>query len=201
MENLSKQDTDKINKRLFNKMSECRLCPHVNHSQIYPGIYRPGQKYFFVGAAPWNLAGEQEAFRVGAAAANFERYIAANGITRDECFTTNAVVHIPVTGKARQPDSYEIKRCSQYLEQYIDILKPKLVIALGAVALEALNGIFMSSFKRVKDNFRRAVPWNGRYLMICTHPSPMAVSFRGDVEQIKDYKAVKEFYDQLTRRD
>ena len=198
MELVLSEDIDKVNRRLFNKMSECRLCPHVNHAQIYPGIYRPGQKYFFVGAAPWNLEGEQEAFRVSSAAQNFTKYIHAAGISRAECFTTNAVVHIPIDprSKSRQPVPYEISNCSRYLEEYINILKPKLVIALGSVALQALNGIFVSSFKKVNDSFRRAVHWNGRYLMVCTHPSPMATSFRGDEEQIKDYKAIKEFYEQ-----
>lgn len=201
MEFLGKKGAERLNKHLFDKMKDCRLCPHVNHTQIYPGVYRTGQKYFFVGAAPWNLAGEEEAFRVSHAAANFEKYIAAAGITRDECFTTNAVVHIPLqrSSKSRQPNEYEISNCSRYLKTYINVLKPKLVIALGGVALEGLRHVSPHPFATLTKNIGSAVEWlPGTWLMCATHPSPMAVSFRGDAQQIEDYKAIKEFYDTLS---
>jgi uracil-DNA glycosylase family 4 len=199
MKPLSLVGIDKVNKHLFTEMSSCHLCPNVNHSQIYAGVYRPGQKYFFVGAAPWNLAGEQEAFRIGKASENFEKYLKAAGIDREECFTTNAVVHIPVNsqGESRQPTHEESFNCSRYLSDYIRILNPPLVIALGRVALETLSHVYPHHIRSIYEVVRKPMKWKGRWLMACTHPSPMAVSFRGDDEQILDYKAIKEFYDRL----
>ncbi len=196
MELLAKSQQAVLN-QLDLVMRECRLCPEVDHSQIYPGIYRPGQKYFFVGAAPWNLAGPEEAFMVGKASENFNMFIKAAGILRSECYTTNAVVHIPVTNqqKSRQPNIAEIKNCSKYLKLQLDIIKPKIVIALGTVAINALDSVEPHTIFSVSRAIRKPHKWNGSTLFVCTHPSPMAVSFRGVDEQVEDYKAVKRYYE------
>jgi DNA polymerase len=175
------------------EMTECRKCPMVNHSQIYPGIYRGQFKYFFVGAAPWNLAGPEEAFMVGKASANFERFLQLANIARSECYVTNAVTHIPIepTGASRQPETQEILNCSSYLKKQIDWLQPKLVIALGGIALQALSMVNPVTFKGLTNNIRKTHKWYGRTLMICTHPSPMAVSFRPEQQQIMDYEMVR----------
>lgn len=182
---------------LNDEMRQCRLCPNVNHTQIYPGIFRPGQKYFFIGAAPWNLGGKEEAFMIGKAAINFEIFLNEAGIYRDECYTTNGVVHIPVgkDGKSRQPDITEISNCSIYLKRQIDILNPPLVIALGSVALNVLDRVEPHQIFSVSRALRKPHEWNGRILFVCTHPSPMAVSFRPEKEQIEDYKAVRNYYE------
>lgn len=174
-------------------MTSCRKCPAVNHSRIYPGIYRKPFKYFFVGAAPWNLAGPEEAFMVGKASANFEKFLQLANIARSECYVTNAVTHIPVdpTGQSRQPANNEIVNCNVYLKKQIDLLQPKLVIALGGIALLSLGFIAPVPIKGLSNSIRKVFDWYGRKLMVCTHPSPMAVSFRPEEQQIMDYEMVR----------
>ena len=185
----------KINERARN----CVTCPYVNHTQMYPGIYRPGQKYFFVGAAPWNLAGPEEAFMVGKASQNFERFISMAGIKREECYTTNAVIHIPydLEGKSRQPTEEEIKNCSSYLRQQLIVIQPKLVIALGGVALQGLNHIAPVPIKFITHSVRKLYDWAGTKLMCCTHPSPQAVVFRPEYHQVQDYQMIRINYEGL----
>lgn len=181
------------------EMQHCRKCSTVNHSQIYPGIYRKPFKYFFVGAAPWNLDGPEEAFMVGKASANFDKFLQLAGIQRSECYVTNAVVHIPIQhqGKSRQPNIIEIEKCSTYLQKQIDLLKPKLIIALGGTAVHALDIIEQTNIFSVTRSVRKLHKWYGRYLMVCTHPSPMAVSFRDEDQQKLDYEQIRINYEQI----
>lgn len=172
----------------------------VDYSLAFPGKIKPNIKYFFVGAAPWTVGGEEEAFKIGAATKNFEKYLAAAGIDRDECFTTNSVMHVPIqsNGKSRQPDEREINNCSVYLYEQMMYVNPTIIVALGSIALQALNQIRKHDIT-VKRFVGTGVKWESRYIFTLTHPSPMAVSFRGDTQQIEDYKALKRFVDIKTR--
>jgi len=182
---------------LLREIKYCTLCDKVDHRQMYPGRYREGQKYFFVGASPWNFAGPEEAFRVGKASQNFDKLLKESGIDRQECFTTNAVIHIPIeeTGSSRQPSVFEIFNCSKYLKKQLEIVNPKIVVALGAIALNSLKIISYHNLL-VGSDVGTGIEWNNRYLFVLTHPSPNAVSFRGWDLQVNDYKALKQFYEE-----
>lgn len=196
MDDLEKRQKIQV---LNDVMSGCKLCPNVNHTQIYPGIYRKEFKYFLIGAAPWNLAGPQEAFEVGKAAENLHRFLQLANIARSECYITNAVVHIPTQGdgKPRQPSFQEMSNCSIYLKYQIDLLQPKLVVALGGIALHTLDAIKPTNIFSVSRSVRRLHKWYDRHLMCCTHPSPMAVTFRPEDQQVQDYEMIRINYDSI----
>jgi DNA polymerase len=84
---------------------------------------------------------------VGPAGHLLDRALAEAGISRDAVYVTNAVKHFKWTpspnGKRRihaKPDTREVASCKPWLEAEITVLRPRLVVALGATAAQALLG-------------------------------------------------------------
>ncbi len=125
-------------------------------------LYEVGTQTVF-GAGPASadvmLVGEQpgdqedvagEPF-VGPAGRLLDRALEAAGISRSDVYVTNAVKHFKWTpspnGKRRihqKPDTREVGACKPWLEAEIAVVKPRLVVALGATAAQTLLG---KSFK------------------------------------------------------
>jgi DNA polymerase len=75
----------------------------------------------------------------------FDRALADAGIDRSRVYVTNAVKHFKFEprGKRRlhqKPNNAEIDACRWWLDKELDLLKPRLTVALGATAARALTG-------------------------------------------------------------
>jgi DNA polymerase len=99
----------------------------------------------FVGEQP----GDQEDLAgrpfVGPAGRVLDRALAEAGVPRNETFVTNAVKHFKheVRGKRRihsKPDAGEVTACRWWLDSEIRLVRPKVVVALGATAALSLYG-------------------------------------------------------------
>jgi DNA polymerase len=127
----------------------------------------------FVGEQPGNkedLAGKPF---VGPAGGILDRGLAEAGIARDKAYVTNAVKHFKFArrGKIRlhqKPDTAEIKACNQWLARERIIIRPALVIALGATAARAIFGKPMT----IGRNRGRLLDLDaGAKALITVHPS------------------------------
>jgi uracil-DNA glycosylase len=124
----------------------CTRCPlYRNATQVVPGEGAVRAKVMLVGEQP----GDQEDLAghpfVGPAGRVLDRAIADAGLDRKKMFVTNAVKHFKFEprGKRRlhkKPNAYEIERCHWWLDQERTILKPKMIVALGATAARSLVG-------------------------------------------------------------
>jgi uracil-DNA glycosylase family protein len=131
--------------------------------------------------APLMLVGEQPGDNedlagkpfVGPAGAVLDRGLAEAGIARDKAYVTNAVKHFKFArrGKIRlhqKPDTSEIKACNQWLARERTIVRPVLVIALGATAARAIFGKTMP----IGPNRGRVFDLDdGAKALITVHPS------------------------------
>lgn len=122
----------------------CTRCPlYRNATQVVPGEGPARAKVMFVGEQPGNdedLAGRPF---VGPAGRVLDRAIADAGLDRTTIFVTNAVKHFKFEprGKRRlhkKPNTYEIDRCRWWLDYERAIVKPELIVALGATAARSL---------------------------------------------------------------
>ena len=82
---------------------------------------------------------------VGAAGAMLDRMLAEAGLARDEIFLTNAVKHFKFErrGKRRiheKPSVGEVQACFPWLAVELELVRPELVVCLGATATRALLG-------------------------------------------------------------
>ena len=124
----------------------CRRCPLYEHAtQAAPGEGPSHAKIMLIGEQPGDkedLAGKPF---VGPAGRMLDQALADAGIPRRETFVTNAVKHFKFEprGKFRlhkRPNAYEIERCRWWLDQERAIVKPALIVALGATAARSLTG-------------------------------------------------------------
>lgn len=123
---------------------------------------------------------------------NFQAMLDSVGFTRDRIFITNTVLCSPRSdsGANRRPRVSEIKNCSSYLRETIDLISPKVVATLGAVALEGLKSIEYHQIE-LKTGAARIYPWNARLLVPLYHPSPQVIASRRSLtEQIADFRVV-----------
>src|SRR5438128_10457564 len=122
----------------------CTRCPlYKDATQAVPGEGRRSAKVMLVGEQPGDkedLAGKPF---VGPAGRLLDQALADAGIPRNETFVTNAVKHFKheMRGKRRlhkRPNAYEIARCKWWLDLERQIVKPEVVVALGATAARSL---------------------------------------------------------------
>ncbi len=128
-------------------LSACRACPlWKDATQAVPGAGAADHPLLaFVGEQP----GDQEDLAghpfVGPAGKVLDRALAEAGIDRKIVFVTNAVKHFKheQRGKRRlhkRPNKAEIEMCRWWVGHELALVKPRLVVALGATALHALAG-------------------------------------------------------------
>ena len=156
--------------------AECRRCPLYQFAtQVVPGEGPEHAPLMMVGEQPGNdedLAGHPF---VGPAGRMLDRAIAEAGLNRQAIFVTNAVKHFKFEqrGKRRlhkRPNAYEIDRCKWWNDIERALVKPKLVVALGATAARSLTG------KPVPINRLRGevLPLDEeRKLVVTIHPSAL----------------------------
>jgi uracil-DNA glycosylase family protein len=132
----------------------CRGCPLYQHAtQAVFGEGARTARLLLVGEQPGNdedLAGRPF---VGPAGRVLDEALAEAGIDRGDAYVTNVVKHFAWTPKGkrrmhRKPNAREIAACLPWLEHEIELLKPKVLVCLGATAAQALFG---PSFRVTRD--------------------------------------------------
>lgn len=131
---------------LHRDVARCRACPlHQAATQAVMGEGPIEPRIMLVGEQP----GDQEDLAgrpfVGPAGQVLDRALAEAGIPRAQVYVTNAVKHFKFTprGKRRihqKPELREITACRSWLDHEIALVKPRLIVALGASAARALLG-------------------------------------------------------------
>jgi DNA polymerase len=154
--------------------AHCRACDlWKNATQTVFGEGRRTAKVVLVGEQPGDkedLAGKPF---VGPAGRVLDEALLEAGIDRDTVYVTNAVKHFKwrPSGKRRlheKPNRSEIAACRLWLDAEIGILKPQVVVCLGATAAQAL---ISSSFK-VTQQRGKLIPSNlAPHVMATVHPS------------------------------
>ena len=127
-------------------VAACTKCPHLvasRHTVVF-GVGNPQADLMFVGEAPGadeDLKGEPF---VGRAGELLTRIIQTMGFQRSDVFIANVLKCRPnmpagVSGN-RAPTPEEMETCLPYLRKQIELIEPKIVVALGAVAMRGLFG-------------------------------------------------------------
>jgi uracil-DNA glycosylase family 4 len=129
---------EELNLQIYS-CKKCRLWEGAKHG--VPGEGPVSAQVMLVGQNPG--ADEDETGRpfVGRAGKYLTKTLAEYGIKRENVFITNIVKH--VSPQNRKPFDDEVKACLPYLITQINIIKPKLIVLLGASAKETprLKGI------------------------------------------------------------
>jgi uracil-DNA glycosylase family protein len=161
-------------KALHTAEAACTRCPlYKDATQVVSGEGPARARIMMVGEQPGDQEDQKGHPFVGPAGAILDKALADAGIARNEIFVTNAVKHFKFEprGKWRlhkRPNAYEIDRCHWWLEFERDIVRPELVVALGATAVRSITGK-PTSIGRIRG---RLLPTKSGMQMLATiHPS------------------------------
>jgi DNA polymerase len=162
----------------------CKACLlHKGRTKSVPGQGNPQPEILFVGEGPGYDEDQQGLAFVGAAGQLLTKMIAAMGFTREEVFIANVVKCRPPGN--RQPLPEEMTACLPFLKRQIAALKPRVIVALGATAVQGLIG--ETGITRLRGRWRQ---YEGTDLMPTFHPSYLLRTPSAKREAWEDLKAV-----------
>ena len=118
-------------------LGECTRCKlHSGRTTLVFGVGNPDADLVLVGEAPGRDEDRQGIPFVGRAGQLLTKIIASIGLTRDEVYIANVVKCRPPNN--RNPELDEVQTCEPFLFRQLDVIRPKVVVALGAFAIRTL---------------------------------------------------------------
>jgi len=151
----------------------CVKCPHLASSRknVVFGVGSIDAQLMFVGEAPGADEDEQGEPFVGRAGQLLTKIIQATGLSRADVYIANILKCRPDTpGQSagnRKPTPDEMATCIPYLHEQIDLIRPKVIVALGATAVDGLLGKTIGITK-LRGNWQT---YRGTPLMPTYHPA------------------------------
>src|SRR6185436_50926 len=119
-------------------IGDCTRCKlhRLGRKQIVFGVGNPSADLMFVGEAPGADEDIQGIPFVGRAGQLLTKIIEAIGLSRDDVYIANVIKCRPPENRNPEPD--EVETCEPFLFRQIDVIKPKVIVALGKFAAQTL---------------------------------------------------------------
>jgi len=182
-------------------LGECVRCKlhRQGRKQIVFGVGNPRADLMFVGEGPGADEDTQGEPFVGRAGQLLNNMIKAMGIRREDVYIANIVKCRPPGN--RTPERDECETCSPFLMRQIAVVKPKIVVALGAVAAKNLLAI-NAPMSELRGRFYDFMPtgvqssdasWPGTKLAVTYHPAFLLRDPRQKGEAWKDLQMVMKY--------
>jgi DNA polymerase len=127
-------------------VQSCRGCPlHRGATQAVFGEGRATSRVMMIGEQPGDAEDKKGHVFVGPSGRLLDEGLQRAGIAREDVYLTNAVKHFKFTmrGKRRihdKPSRYEVTACQPWLGEELAIVRPEVIVLLGATAAQALLG-------------------------------------------------------------
>lgn len=178
---------------LVSRVQRCNLCPRMQKSRkvLSRANGNLDSTVVFIAEAPGRLGADKFGTPLygDQSGRNFEQLIASAGLKRELIFITNAVLCNPrsADGNNDSPTLTEIRNCSRFLKETLEIVKPKYIAPLGATALVALNTVEPHRIK-LSEGVEKVFQWYGYLVYPLYHPGPRAFVWRAKDQQGKDYQ-------------
>jgi DNA polymerase len=163
--------------------TRCRL-HQQGRKQIVFGVGNPNADLMFIGEAPGADEDEQGEPFVGRAGQLLNNMLRAMGLKREQVYIANIIKCRPPGN--RTPERDECETCSPFLMRQIAAIKPKVIVALGAVAAKTLLAINAS----LSDLRGRWYDFRGTKLAVTYHPAFLLRDPRQKKEAWKDLQMV-----------
>jgi len=191
-------DPAKALKLIREDLGDCTRCPlhKQGRKQIVFGVGNPKAELMFIGEGPGADEDEQGEPFVGRAGQLLNNMIKAMGIERKQVYIANVVKCRPPGN--RTPEREECDTCSPFLMRQIAVIKPKVIVALGAVAAKTMLAM-SASMAQLRGRFYDFMPagirsndpnWQGCKLAVTYHPAFLLRDPRQKGEAWKDLQMV-----------
>ena len=175
--------------------TRCRLHKQ-GRKQIVFGVGNPNADLMFIGEAPGADEDQQGEPFVGRAGQLLTNMIKAMGLEREQVYIANIIKCRPPNN--RTPERDECETCSPFLMRQVATIKPKVIVALGAVAAKTLLAI-NDSMSNLRGRWYEFKPtgvrsndpnWSGAKLAVTYHPAFLLRDPRQKKEAWKDLQMV-----------
>lgn len=147
---------------------DCRRCPlYATATNAVPGDGPAHAEVMIVGEAPGANEDATGKPFVGPAGQLLSKILSAVDLRREEVFICNVMKHRPPGNRNPSPD--EVAACSPYLVRQIELIKPKVILALGTFAAQTLLATKLSIGK-LRGQIHR---YHGVPLIVTYHPAAL----------------------------
>ncbi len=181
---------------LHQAIAGCLACPlGPGRMKFVFGEGAPDARLLFVGEGPGRDEDLQGRPFVGKAGELLDKMIGALGLRREDTYIANVVCCRPPDNRTPTPD--EARACLGYLHRQIELIRPAVIVTLGATPLRELVGV-SEGITRVRGQWKR-VTVAGREIPVMPtfHPAYVLRQYTQDVRRAvwEDLKAAKEWVD------
>ena len=174
-------------KAVYRQASVCTRCPQLASTRqtVVFGSGNADADLMFVGEAPGADEDVQGIPFVGRAGQLLTKIIEAIGLTRDDVYIANIIKCRPPQNRNPEPD--EVATCEPFLFRQIDVIKPKIIVALGKYAAQTLLRT-ETPISRLRG---RQFDYRGATLIPTFHPAYLLRNPSSKREVWEDMKLVK----------
>lgn len=175
-------------------IGDCTRCKlhTLGRTQVVFGVGNPEADLMFVGEAPGADEDSQGIPFVGRAGQLLTRIIEAIELKREDVYIANVIKCRPPGN--RNPEQDEVDTCEPFLFQQIDLIKPKVIVALGKFAAQSLLRT-LDPISRLRG---RVYDYRGAKLIPTFHPAYLLRNPASKREVWEDMKVVRDLLAQRT---
>jgi uracil-DNA glycosylase len=144
--------------------TRCKLCA-LGRTQIVFGVGNPHADLMFIGEAPGRDEDLQGEPFVGRSGQKLTQIIEAIGLKREDVYIANVIKCRPPENRNPEPD--EVAQCEPFLFRQIDVIKPKVIVALGTFAARSV----LKTDEPISRLRGRVFDYRGAKLIPTFHPA------------------------------
>jgi uracil-DNA glycosylase len=171
--------------KIVEDIGDCTRCKlHKGRHKIVFGDGSPKADLVFIGEGPGADEDAQGLPFVGRAGKLLTQMIEAMGLQRKDVYICNVVKCRPPQNRAPEPD--EVETSTPYLLRQIEVINPKVLVCLGAVAAKTL----LETNRGITQFRGQWLEWRGRKLMATYHPAYLLRNPNAKGEVWKDLQKV-----------
>ena len=117
---------------------KCQRCPDLcqSRTQVVFGSGNPQAEVLFIGEAPGKFEDQKGIPFCGMSGKILDQLLAGINLSREDIFITNTLLCRPENN--RNPTKEEVQNCSDRLDQFIEIMQPKVIVTIGNFATERI---------------------------------------------------------------
>ena len=168
-------------------IGDCTRCKlhTLGRTQVVFGVGNPAAGLMFVGEAPGADEDVQGVPFVGRAGQLLTKIVEAIGLTREDVYIANVIKCRPPQNRNPEPD--EVSTCEPFLFQQIDIIRPKVIVALGKFGAQTL----LRTLEPISKLRGRVFEYRGSKLIPTFHPAYLLRNPSSKREVWEDMKLVR----------
>jgi uracil-DNA glycosylase family 4 len=179
----------------YEQINQCQKCPlgQTRNAFVF-GSGNGNADLMLIGEAPGAEEDAQGLPFVGAAGKLLDKILAAINFKREDVFIANILKCRPPNN--RDPQPAEVEQCQPYLNQQIELIKPKIILLLGRIAAQTLFQTKDSlTSMRGKD-----LQYLGIDVVVTYHPAALLRNPNWKRPTWDDIKKLRQRYDELTEQ-